>query len=56
MANPMRRAAHLGTVRACARRGLQPADLEHVIKIVEALETLPALCQRMGMLGQQSVP
>ena len=56
IANPMSRAEHLDKVRACARRSLQPADIERVISMVEALETLPDLRQLMAILGQKSVP
>ena len=47
---------YLDKARACARRSLQPADIERVIRVVEALETLPDLRQLMGMLGHKSVP
>jgi 2-methylcitrate dehydratase PrpD len=55
IANPMSRDEHLGKVRACARRSLQPADIERVIGMVETLETLPDLRQLMGILGHKSV-
>lgn len=54
MANPMSRDEHLSKVRACARRSLQPADIERVIAIVEALETLPDLRQLMELLRHKS--
>jgi len=56
IANPMSRDEHLHKVRACARRSLQPADIERVIGLVETLETLPDLRQLMGILGHKSVP
>ena len=55
IANPMSRDEHLSKVRACARPSLQPADIERVIGMVEALETLPDLRQLMGLLGHKSV-
>ena len=56
IANPMSRDERLSKVRACAQRSLQPADIERVIGMVEALETLPDLRQLMGILGHKSVP
>ena len=56
IANPMSRDEHLDKVKACARRSLQPADIERVISMVEALETLPDLRQLMAILRQKSVP
>ena len=55
IANPMSRDERLSKVRACAQRSLQPADVERIIGMVEALETLPDLRQLMGILGQKSV-
>jgi 2-methylcitrate dehydratase PrpD len=55
IANPMSRDDRLSKVRACARRSLQPADVERIIGMVEALETLPDLRQLMGILGQKSM-
>jgi hypothetical protein len=52
----MSRDERLGKVRTCARRSLQPADIERVIGIVETLETLPDLRQLMEILGHKSVP
>ena len=43
-------------VRLCARRSLHPSDVERVIGMVEALETLPDLRQLMAILGHKSVP
>jgi 2-methylcitrate dehydratase PrpD len=54
IANPMSREEHLGKVRACARRSLQPADIERVIAMVETLETLPGLRPLMEVLGHKS--
>ncbi len=56
IANPMSRDERLSKVRACAQRSLQPADVERVIGMVEALETLPDLRQLMGILGHKSTP
>jgi 2-methylcitrate dehydratase PrpD len=56
IANPMSRDERLSKVRACARRSLQPADVERIIGMVEALETLPDLRQLMVILGHKSVP
>ena len=56
IANPMSRDERLSKVRECARRSLQPADVERVIGMVETLETLPDLRQLMGILGHKSVP
>jgi 2-methylcitrate dehydratase PrpD len=56
IANPMSRDERLSKVRACARRSLQPADVERLIGMVEALETLPDLRQLMVILGHKSVP
>jgi 2-methylcitrate dehydratase PrpD len=56
IANPMSRDEHLSKVRACARRSLQPADIERVIGMVETLETLPDLRHLMEVLGHKSVP
>jgi 2-methylcitrate dehydratase PrpD len=55
IANPMSRDEHLSKVRACAQRNLQSADIERVIGMVEALETLPEVGQLMGLLGHKSV-
>jgi len=55
-ANPMSRDDRLSKVRACARRSLQPANVERLIGMVEALETLPDLRQLMVILGHKSVP
>jgi hypothetical protein len=52
----MSRDERLSKVRACARCSLQPADVERVIGMIEALETLPELRQLMGILGHKSVP
>ena len=56
IANPMSRDERLNKVRACARRSLQPADVERIIGMVEELETLPDLRQLMVILGHKSVP
>jgi 2-methylcitrate dehydratase PrpD len=56
IANPMTRDERLSKVRACAQRSLQPEDVERVIGMVEALETLADLRQLMGILGHKSVP
>jgi 2-methylcitrate dehydratase PrpD len=56
IANPMSRDERLDKVRTCARRSLQPEDIERVIGMVETLETLPDLRQLMGILGHKSVP
>jgi 2-methylcitrate dehydratase PrpD len=55
IANPMSREERLSKVSACARQSLQPADVERVITMVEALETLPDLRQLMVILGHKSV-
>ena len=55
IANPMSRDERLSKVRACAQRSLQAADVERVIDMVEALETLPDLRQLMVLLGHKSV-
>ena len=52
----MSRDERLSKVRSCARRSLQPADVERIIGMVEALETLPDLRQLMVILGHKSVP
>jgi hypothetical protein len=52
----MNRDERLSKVRACAQRSLQPAAIERVIGLVEALETLPDLGELMGILGYKSVP
>lgn len=54
IANPMSRDERLSKVRACARRSLRPADVERIIDMVEALETLPDLRQLMAVLGHKS--
>jgi 2-methylcitrate dehydratase PrpD len=56
IANPMSRDEHLSKVRACARRSLQPADIERVIGMIDTLETLPDLRPLMGILGHKSAP
>jgi 2-methylcitrate dehydratase PrpD len=56
IANPMSRDERLSKVRSCARRSLHPADVERIIGMVEALETLPDLRQLMVILGHKSVP
>jgi hypothetical protein len=50
----MSRDERLSKVRACAQRRLQPADVERVIGMVEALETFPDPRQLMGILGHKS--
>ena len=50
IANPMSRDERLSKVRACAQRSLQLADVERVIGMLEALETLPDLRQLMAIL------
>jgi 2-methylcitrate dehydratase PrpD len=54
IANPMSREEHLGKVRACARRSLNPADVERAIDLVEALEELQDLRQLMAILQQKA--
>jgi 2-methylcitrate dehydratase PrpD len=54
IANPMSRDERLSKVRACAQRSLQSRDVERVIDMLEALETLPDLRQLMGLLGHKS--
>ena len=38
------------------QRSLHPSDVEHLIGMVESLETLPDPRQLMGILGHKSVP
>jgi 2-methylcitrate dehydratase PrpD len=55
IANPMSRDERLNKVRDCARRRLNPADVERVIAMVESLETLPDLRQLLAILRHKSV-
>jgi hypothetical protein len=52
----MSRDERLSKVRACARHSLQPADVERLIGMLEALETLPDMRQLMELLGHKAAP
>jgi hypothetical protein len=56
IANPMRRDERLSNVRVRAQRSLYPSDVERATVMVEALDTLPDLCQLMVLLGHKPVP
>jgi 2-methylcitrate dehydratase PrpD len=55
IANPMDRGERLVKLRDCARRSLESADIERVIGMAEALESLPDLRPLMLVLGHRSV-
>jgi 2-methylcitrate dehydratase PrpD len=54
IANPMDREERLAKLRDCARRCLDSADVERIIGMVEALESLPDLRPLMLILGHRS--
>jgi 2-methylcitrate dehydratase PrpD len=54
IANPMDRGERLAKLRDCARRSLESADVERVIGMVEALESLSELRPLMLILGHRS--
>ncbi len=56
IANPMDREERLAKLRDCARRSLDAADIERVIGMAEALESLPDLRALMLVLGHRSAP
>ena len=55
IANPMDREERLVKLRDCAKRTLDNADIERVIGMAEALETLPDVRALMKVLGHRSV-
>ncbi|MFH1602943.1 MAG: MmgE/PrpD family protein [Pseudomonadota bacterium] len=55
IANPMDREERMVKVRDCARRSLEPADVERAIEMVESLETLPDVRPLMRILGHKSM-
>ncbi|MBI3918625.1 MAG: MmgE/PrpD family protein [Betaproteobacteria bacterium] len=55
IANPMDREERLAKLRDCAKRSLEPADVERVIGMAEALDSLPDLRPLMLVLGHRSV-
>ena len=55
IANPMNREERLVKFNDCAKRRLDPADIERVIGMAEALETLPDVRALMSVLGHRSV-
>jgi hypothetical protein len=52
----MDREERLAKLRDCARRSLDAADIERVIGMAEALESLPDLRALMLVLGHRSAP
>ena len=54
IANPMNREERLVKVTDCAKRRLDAADIERVIGMTEALESLPDLRTLMRVLGHRS--
>jgi hypothetical protein len=52
----MRRDERLSNVSVRAQRSLYPSDVERATVMVEALDTLPDLCQLMVLLGHKPVP
>jgi 2-methylcitrate dehydratase PrpD len=54
IANPMDREERIAKVRDCARRSLEPADVERAIEMVESLESLPDVRPLMRILGHKS--
>jgi 2-methylcitrate dehydratase PrpD len=54
IANPMDRDERLAKLRDCAKRTLDPADIERVISMCESLESLPDLRTLMRVLGHRS--
>ena len=55
IANPMDREERLVKLRDCAKRSLDSADIERVIGMAEALESLPDVRALMLVLGHRSV-
>jgi 2-methylcitrate dehydratase PrpD len=55
IANPMNREERLVKLRDCAKRSLDSADIERVIDMAEALESLSDVRALMRVLGHRSV-
>lgn len=54
IANPMDREDRLAKLRDCAKRSLDPADIERVIEMAETLDSLPDVRPLMRVLGHRS--
>lgn len=54
IANPMNREERLVKLRDCAKRTLAPADIDRVVEMAEALETLDDVRPLMRILGHRS--
>jgi 2-methylcitrate dehydratase PrpD len=54
IANPMNRDERLAKLKDCAKRSLEPADIERVIGMTESLESLPDVRPLMLILGHRS--
>jgi len=54
IANPMDREERLAKLRDCAKRSLDPADIERVVELAERLDALPDVRPLMLVLGHRS--